>query len=301
MFQSGSNVGNATQVKPKECFFTSDGLTLHYTEWGEPAGKTLVLIHGNWDHARSWDSFVASLLSRDIPFSHIVCLDLRGHGESQWAPPGSSYQHENYLFDLMGLLRHLQKDIVSIVAHSLGGSVAMLFAGCFPARVQKLVLVEAVGPYARSVEEVPDVLAERLEGKGSNAQNYRYPSLEAAAEAIKKRFPLIPASACLQMASHGTTALDGRVVWKYDPRLRYRSHSILSEEQIRAFIQRIDRPTLLIFGSESGFLQSPRGSRVALFKNSRVVEIQGAGHHIPHERPEELAECVVPYLALEEG
>lgn len=301
MFQSRNDARDATKMKPKDCFFTSDGLTLHYTEWGDPAADTLVLIHGMRDHARSWDPFVDSLSARNVPFSHVVSLDLRGHGDSQWPAPGKGYQHEDFLFDLAGLLDHLEKNSVTVIAHSLGGSMAILYAGSFPRRIKKLVLVEAAGPHARTVGEVPDLLAERLDGKKRHHVSSSYPTVQAAAAAIKKRFPLIPSSACFQMASHGTKAQDGRVVWKYDPRLRYRSQSILSEEQIRAFIQRIDCPTLLIFGSESGFLKSPRGLRVPLFKNSGVVKIPGAGHHIPHERPGELAECVASFLALQEG
>lgn len=294
-------MGNNIGLEPKESFFTCDGLTLHYTEWGEPSTDTLVLIHGNRDHARSWDSLVTSLLSRNVPFSHLVSLDLRGHGDSQWPPPGKGYQHEDFLFDLAGLLRHLQQEAVTIVAHSLGGSVALMFAGCFPQRVKRLVLVEGVGPTARSVGEVPEVLAERLEDKDSASQNYSYPSLGAAVNAIKKRFPLIPTEMCAHMVQYGTKSENGGYVWKHDPRMRFRSQSILSEEQIRSFIERITCPTLLVFGSESDYLKTPRAPRIGLFKNSKIVKIQGAGHHVAHERPGELAQVISSFLGSDDG
>lgn len=62
------------------------------------------------------------------------------------------------------------------------------------------------------------------------------------------------------------------------------------------FIRRIDSPTLLIYGGEGDFMKSPRASRTALFKKGKVVEISGSGHHVPHEKPGELAEIVRPFL-----
>lgn len=283
-------------LKVKDRYFNADGLKLHYAEWGEPGPDSVILIHGNRDHSRSWDFFVEAMVARSERFRHFIALDLRGHGDSDWSPPGRGYQHEDFLFDLDGLLRHLHKNSATIVAHSLGGSMALLFAGCFSTRVEKLVLVEAAGPYARAAEDVPDILAERLEGKGSDAQKTCYATLEEAAAALKKRFSLIPAEVCAHMARHGTRNENGGWFWKHDPRLRFRSQSTLSEEQIRAFIDRIDCPTLLVFGAESGFLQSPRAPRAALFKNSKLIEVAKTGHHVPHERPDELAELTLSFL-----
>jgi pimeloyl-ACP methyl ester carboxylesterase len=285
---------------PVDHFFFADGLKLHYAEWGTPRGTTLVLAHGNRDHARSWDMFVAALTGSTAPPSHIVSLDLRGHGDSAWSPAGRGYCHEDFLFDLTGLLRHLNVESADIVAHSLGGSMALLFAGCFPNRVRKLVLVEATGPYGRPVEEAPDIMAERLSGDGSDPERRVYRSLEEAAGALNQRFPRLSAEVCAHMARYGTKTETGGFVWKHDPRLRFRSQSVLSEEQIRVFIERIRCPTLLIFGSQSGFLESPRAARVGLFKNAQQAEITGAGHHVPHEMPEELAKIAAPFLAPEE-
>jgi pimeloyl-ACP methyl ester carboxylesterase len=117
---------------------------------------------------------------------------------------------------------------------------------------------------------------------------------------LQKTFPLIPDAAALQMARHGTVFKGGRYRWKYDPILRYRTTTAMSEGQIEAFIRRLQCPILFVYGTESDFMKSVRGHRVKLFPNARIVPLEGAGHHIPHEKPQELAEIVVSFLLEDE-
>ena len=98
------------------------------------------------------------------------------------------------------------------------------------------------------------------------------------------------------MAHHGTSYKGGRYRWKHDPVLRYRTTTAMSEGQIEAFIRRLKCPILFVYGTESDFMKSVRGHRAQLFPNAKIVPVEGAGHHIPHEKPEELAEIVVPFL-----
>jgi pimeloyl-ACP methyl ester carboxylesterase len=98
------------------------------------------------------------------------------------------------------------------------------------------------------------------------------------------------------MAGWGTQKNETGVVWKHDPRLRVHSLNSLSEGQIRAFIRRIDCPTLIVCGSDSGFTKSSRASRLSLFPDAKVIELPGTGHHVPHERPVELAKLVSSFL-----
>jgi pimeloyl-ACP methyl ester carboxylesterase len=284
--------------EPADRYTQSQGLRLHYVEWGDPKSETLFLIHGNRDQARSWDFFVTDLLKRHrFPF-HVVALDLRGHGDSEWNSADSGYHHEDFLHDLSAVFRSIGKESVSLIGHSMGGSMAVLFTACFPERVKRLVLLEAVGPFARKDEEIPELLAQRLEGGELYLERTTNGTLEEAAGAVKKRFPLIPDAMCGYMARFGTNRTATGLIWKHDPRLRLRSSTTLSEGQIRAFIRRINCSTLIVYGSESGFTKSARAPRLDLFPNAQIVEVPGAGHHIPHERPAELAKIVSNFLAV---
>jgi pimeloyl-ACP methyl ester carboxylesterase len=280
----------------RDHYFNHDGLKLHYWEWGDPKEETFVFVHGVRDQGRSWDDFIAAMIARGLPIKHAVAIDLRGHGDSEWPSTSRGYQHEDFLTDLAGLLRHLDKEPLTIIGHSLGGSMCLLYAGTFPEKISRMVLLESLGPFARADEEVPEIFAERLKGRDYVEIPFPHESLEAAAKALQKTYPLIPDNAALHMARYGTNFKGGRYRWKYDPILRYRTTTALSEGQIEAFIRRVKCPIFFVYGTESDFMKSVRGPRVKLFPNAEIVPIEGAGHHIPHERPQELAEIVVPFL-----
>ena len=284
-------------LEPRQRYFVHDGLKMHYWEWGEPGEDTYVFVHGVRDQGRSWEHFLHALLERGVPIKHAVALDLRGHGESEWPNHGRGYRHEDFLTDLAGLLKHLESDAVTIIGHSLGGSMCLLYAGTFPERVKRMVLLESLGPFARADDEVPAVFAERLTGRDYVEIPFPHESLQAAAKAIQKTFPLIPDGAALHMARFGTNYKGGRYRWKHDPVLRYRTTTAMSEGQIEAFIRRLSCPILFVYGTASDFMKSVRGRRAGLFPQAKIIPIAGAGHHIPHEKPQELAELVAPFLA----
>jgi pimeloyl-ACP methyl ester carboxylesterase len=283
-------------LEPQRRHFVHDGLKMHYWEWGDPKEETYVFVHGVRDQGRSWDHFLDALIRRGVPIKHAVALDLRGHGDSEWPNTSRGYQHEDFLSDLAGLLKHLDKEPLTIIGHSLGGSMCLLYAGTFPEKVKRLVLLESLGPFARSDDEVPNIMAERLKGRDYVEIPFPHETLEAAAKSLQKTFPLIPDNAALHMARHGTNVKGGRYRWKHDPILRYRTTTAMSEGQIEAFIRRLQCPILFVYGTESGFMKSVRGPRVKLFSNAQIVPVEGAGHHIPHEKPEVLADIVAPFL-----
>ncbi|MSP37759.1 MAG: alpha/beta hydrolase [Deltaproteobacteria bacterium] len=285
-----------TSWEPRRRYFTHDGLKLHYWEWGDPKEETYVFVHGVRDQGRSWDHFLDELIRRGVPIKHAVALDLRGHGDSEWPSTSRGYAHEDFLTDLAGLAKHLDKESVTIIGHSLGGSMCLLYAGTFPEKVKRMVLLESLGPFARADDEVPNIMAERLNGRDYVEIPFPHETLQAAAKAIQKTFPLIPDKAALHMAQHGTNTNGGRFRWKHDPILRYRTTTAMSEGQIEAFIRRLTCPILFVYGTESDFMKSVRGHRAQMFPNATIVPIEGAGHHIPHEKPVELAEVVVPFL-----
>ena len=175
--------------------------------------------------------------------------------------------------------------------------MAVMFAGALPEKVKRLVIIEAAGPYGRTEQEAPELFGRWTKDDGSDTILTYYATVGQAAEAIRKRFPLVPNRAAVHMARHGTRLTPHGWVWKYDPRARNPSYSSFSETQVQAFIERIDCPTLLVYGSESGYKESPRFSRVDYFRNKTLVEIPGTGHHVQQEKPDELAAVLIPFLS----
>jgi pimeloyl-ACP methyl ester carboxylesterase len=130
---------------PTSRTFFSQRLRLHYVDWGNEAAPPLLLVHGGQDHCRNWD-WVAEDLRRDY---HVIAPDLRGHGDSAWAADGN-YTMAGYVADLAQLIHQQRLAPVTIIAHSLGGNIALRYTGIYPDRVRKLVAIEGLGPSPRS-------------------------------------------------------------------------------------------------------------------------------------------------------
>ena len=114
------------------------GLRLHFLEWGMAGRPVLCFLHGGSAHAHWFDLVTPAFLDR----FHVISLDQRGHGESQWAEP-PAYATENFASDLIGLLDALGLARVTLVGHSMGGHNSMSFAAWHPDRVSALVIVDS--------------------------------------------------------------------------------------------------------------------------------------------------------------
>src|SRR5579862_1598997 len=130
-----------TEAEPVSRTFVSQGLKLHYLDWGNETAPLLLLVHGMRDHARSWDWTARALRHA----WHVIAPDLRGHGDSQWSPDGA-YISAYHTLDVADLIDALGTQQVTCVAHSFGGNACSRYAAMFPDRVRKLVLVDALGP-----------------------------------------------------------------------------------------------------------------------------------------------------------
>src|SRR5260370_27591645 len=106
---------------PREGYVESNGLQLHYLEWGDAAAQPLVMLHGGALTAHTWDVVCLAL-----PEYRCIVPDLRGHGDSDWAPDGD-YSPEAYRADLEALIAHLQLDRCVRIGNSLGGSAALRY------------------------------------------------------------------------------------------------------------------------------------------------------------------------------
>src|SRR5919202_6536227 len=131
--------------EPRDRFVTANGLTLHYLDWGGGRqGVPLVLLHGLRDQAHGWDAVAPGLVGH----GHVLALDQRGHGASDWPPTG--YAPEDFAADLAAFLDVLDLAATPpvVVGHSMGGRTALAFAARYPDRLRGLVVVD-VGASAR--------------------------------------------------------------------------------------------------------------------------------------------------------
>jgi pimeloyl-ACP methyl ester carboxylesterase len=287
-------------IEPRRHTYTSQRLSLNYVDWGNEDAPPLILVHGANDHARAWD-YVAHEFSTQF---HVIAPDLRGHGDSQWADSGG-YHLVNFVFDLAELIQRLGIPQVTLIGHSLGGNIALRFAGLYPDKISKLVCIEGLGPSPSAAEKRAAIpVTTRLqdwmdEQRQLAAQTPRsYPTLEAATARMHKQNPHLGADQARQLTLHGVRQNDDNsYVWKFDPYLRSWPPIDLTRPEIIELWRRITCPVLLVYGGASWASNPATDGRVAHFRNADVALIEGAGHWVHYDRPAEFMGAVKSFLA----
>jgi len=274
---------------PTSHIYFSQRLRLHYVDWGNPDAPPLLLIHGGRDHCRNWD-WVAEELRHDY---HIIAPDLRGHGDSQWMI-GGSYNQIDYVYDIAQLLRQTDLTPVTIIGHSLGGAISLMYAGLYPENVRKLVAIEGLGPSPAMIRErIEQPVEQRLRTwvddlrKLSGRVPRRYASLEEAYERMQTENPHLSEGQARHLTIHGSNQNeDGTYSWKFDNYVRVFAPTGLDIAQQQHLWSRISCPTLLFRGTESWASDPEADGRARHFRNARVVNVEKAGHWVHHDQLE---------------
>ena len=284
---------------PTSQTYFSQRLRLHYVDWGNAGKPPLLLLHGGRDHCRNWD-WTAAALRNDW---HIIAPDLRGHGDSQWSPDGS-YTMAGYIYDLAQLIHQQRLAPVTIVAHSLGGNIALRYAGIYPETVAGLAAIEGLGPPPRVLADhaartIVDRMDEWIREQRSLAGRLprRYASIEDAFRRMQEENPHLSAEQARHLTVHGANQNeDGTYSWKFDNYVRAWPPYDMSGRDIRLLWSRIDCPTLLLYGKESKSGDPAEDGRAEPFRHARIVGIDGAGHWLHHDRLEEFLRIVREFL-----
>jgi len=274
-------------VGPTSHSYIPQRLRLHYVDWGNPAAPPLILLHGGRDHCRNWD-WVAQDLRRDW---HVIAPDIRGHGDSAPSPSGD-YSMSAFVYDLAQLIHGQRLAPVRIIAHSMGGAIALRYAGVHPEAVEKLVAIEGLGPSpAMLAERKAQTTAERLrawiEAERALAARLprRYASIDEALARMQAENRHLTDAQARYLTVHGVAQNeDGTYSWKFDNYVRSWSPADLSPEQTWELWSNIACPTLLINGKESWASDPVADGRLAHFRNARAVAFEGAGHWVHHDR-----------------
>ncbi len=227
--------------------------------------------------------------------------DLRGHGDSEWAK-GSSYSLADNVYDLTRLMRFAGLQEAAIVGHSMGGMVALAYAGTYPETVSRLVVLD--GAFLSDSQPAP--IAEQMSrwidqlDRISEHQESTFLTIEGAAKRLSARNKRLTPALALHLARHGVRqGSDGLYRWKFDHHQRARAPYRLSPEDYVALWSRITRPTLLMWGDES-FLPDPAGL-LAHFKSAELEKIAGAGHWLHHDRLEVVLASLRRFLGAPEA
>lgn len=273
---------------PSSNTFISQRLRLHYVDWGNADKPPLLLVHGGRDHCRSWD-WTAEALREDW---HIIALDHRGHGDSEWVSDGN-YRTMDLVYDVAQLIHQLDLAPVTIVAHSWGANVSLRYAGLFPESVRKLVAIEGIFPSVAQEERIKDVpFARRVRDfigekrKAAGRLPRRYPTLADAYARMKGENPYLTDVQACHLTLHGINRNeDGTFSWKFDPHLNVDAAPYdIAPEYVHGLWNAITCPTLLLNGADSWAENPETDGRIRHFRTATAVEFEDAGHWLHHDQ-----------------
>lgn len=263
-----------------------------------PCAGTLVMLHGWMDVSASFQ-FLVDALTRNW---RVLAPDWRGFGLTDW-PDADSYWFPDYLADLDVLLDILSPDVpVDLVAHSMGGNAATQYAGVRPHRVRRLVNLEGVGMRATDAEEAPDRYARWIDEVRAGARLRDYASHAEVAARLQRNNPRLSAERAAFLALHWAHEQpDGRFALAGDPDHKIINPVLYNVPQVMACWRRVTADVLLVFahGDErwNRFETSAEyRDRMKALRSLVTVTVDGAGHMLHHDQPEQIARLVEEFI-----
>ena len=256
-------------------------------------GPRVLALHGWLDNAAS---FVP--LASHLPGVQLVVPDLPGHGRSAHLAPGAEYTSGVAVNAVLDIADALGWETFSLLGHSMGAGIASLMAAAVPQRVQRLVVIEALGGLAETVERTADRWREAIAAaRALPGKQLRVFSDLAAPVRARMQANQLSEPAARLLVERGVRPVAGGFVWSSDPRLTLPTPQRLDEAQLAALVAGVACPTTVVYADppQSYFPEPLRSQRAALLPDGRLHVIAGT-HHLHMEDPATVAALVSAFL-----
>ncbi len=260
-----------TRLEPASQALDVNGLRVHYLDWGNPGAPPVVCVHGYTSSAQAFNALARRFHDR----YHFVAMDVRGHGESAWSPAGA-YQYRDQVGDLAAVVDKLGLSRFTLIGTSMGGIIAMAYAGAHPDRLTHLVLND-IGP---DVEVGSQRITQMVGGRPDE-----FGTLDDAMAYRRQVSPIVAGRALDDQRELALGVLrqrpDGRWIWKMDPAYIQQRVKIGPPERPALWpaLQRVTCPTLVVWGSDSDVLSEAQARHMAdTLANGELVTVPGVGH-----------------------
>ncbi len=279
------------------------GTSYRVRTWGQPKHPALILLHGWMDVSASFQ-FVVDALT--VP-RQVIAPDWRGFGGTQGPPGTDTYWFPDYLADLDALLDALcPGQPVDLLGHSMGGNVAMLFAGIRPQRVRRLINLEGFGLPATKPSQAPARYAAWLDDLKQPQALRDYGTVAEVAERLRRNNPRLTPERAAWLAPHWArqNPATGRWEIRGDPAHKRTTPILYRAEEVTACWARIAAPVLWVEGRQTDVAKHwgdryPRAEfeeRLAVVPQVERVMLDGAGHMLHHDQPGYLAAHIERFL-----
>jgi pimeloyl-ACP methyl ester carboxylesterase len=269
------------------------GISLIADVHGDDGSPPVVLFHGGGQTRHAWGTTASVLADHGW---RAFTVDLRGHGESDWADDGD-YTLDAFAGDVRVIAEGLDPPPV-LVGASLGGVSAMTAIADSPSPIASALVLVDVAPRMEpeGVTRITSFMTGRRDG---------FESLEEVADAIAAYNPHRPRPSDLSgIRKNVRQRPDGRWVWHWDPRFIEgrggsgdETRSIMQRDRLVAAARALTLPTLLVRGRASDLL-SEEGARelLALVPHAHFIDVAGAGHMVAGDRNDVFNDAVVAFL-----
>ena len=265
------------------------GLNLHVRELSQDQeGIPVVCLHGWLDHGAAFSRVAAGRPGRWI------ALDQRGFGQSDHVGAGGYYHFADLIPDVDALVRKLGTPI-HLLGHSMGGTVASIFAAVRPESVRRLVVAEGLGAIEWGEPDMVTRIREHLDQLRSPPGPIRIDSVADAATRLAKRHPGLDAGFAEDLARHGTVRDERGVRWSFDPLHMVRGPYPFRESAYLKVLAQIQCPTLVVWGTQSWYPDEIRTLRAMTIPSVRVATLSG-GHMLPYDAPEALGKLAADFF-----
>ena len=287
-------------------------LNYHVRLWGPATSDLppLVLVHGWMDVSASYQFVVDAFSQAFAQGRRIIAPDWRGFGLTAPPVPTDHYFFPDYLADLDQLLDHYAPGTpVDLVGHSMGGNVAMFYAGARPARVRRLVNLEGFGMPASKPAKAPQRYAEWMDElkalqRGEMALK-TYDSADGVARRLMKTNPRLPQDKAQWLARHWARP-NAQGQWEIlgDAAHKITNAMLFRLEEALALYAAITAPTLSIEASDDSLGLWWKGrytleeyhQRLQSVPDCRIARVEDAGHMLHHDQPQAVAALIEGFL-----
>lgn len=280
-------------IPPRSRFLDIRGLRYHLHEWGRPGAPLMVMLHGWMDVGASFQ-FVVDALKRDW---HVLAPDWRGYGRTQWAT--DSYWFPDYLADLELILDEVAAaERPLLVGHSMGGNVAMLYAGIRPDRIGAVVNLEGFGLRDSAATEAPKRYARWIDELKAGARLRDFGSLTDVAERLRANNPRLSVDRAAWLAAHWSERTeDGRYRVAGDPAHKIVNPVLYRSAEVAACWACISAPVLWVEAAQTDAMKwagrrEQIDARIAILKDVHVRIVDDAGHMLHHDQPAAVAALI---------
>jgi pimeloyl-ACP methyl ester carboxylesterase len=271
-------------------FITINSLNLHYVEWGTSGQPSIVLLHGFQSNAHTWDTFSQAMANT----YHVLALDQRGHGDTDWAPDGD-YTPDAFIRDIVGFIDALNVVPTILVGHSMGGRHAAMVAADYPDKVTQVVIVDTP---AEMPPAILDMMAQQP-ASDTPSEPETFASFEDVIRSGIAQYPLTPEAELRHANYHNLyRGADGKWRWRWDLTLLERRRLNRSLQlDLYSYLQRVQCPTLLVRGQQSPLLTPDIAQKmVQHLPHGRLVEIPDAAHTVNADKAEAFNALTADFL-----